>query len=215
MHLADYPRFYVIKYARLDLAGHQRYYRIHFIDIILYASCRRAASNADFRSPGKPHEKSACHRPSRLDGALKQENPMSYRFALAALLVAASASQEAAAQSKLPPCPSSRKTVWTDCEGTYTYDDWSKYFGAFKNDNRHGQGTMVYQDGQQYSGGFVNDRREGAGVYTSPNGNKWTGPFKNDKQNGRGVLTDKSGKVLKEGLWVDGVFLGETPAGGR
>lgn len=135
---------------------------------------------------------------------------MHHRTAPLALILLA-ISQPASAQSGLPPCPASRKVVWTDCQGAYTYDDWSKYMGAFKDDKRHGQGTIVYPDGQRYSGGFVSDRREGAGVYTSPNGNKWTGEFKNDKPNGRGVLTDKTGKVLKEGLWVDGVFAGEAP----
>lgn len=135
---------------------------------------------------------------------------MSHRAIAGAVLLSIVGLQPAFAQSKLPPCPASRKVVWTDCLGSYTYDDWSKYVGAFKDDKRHGEGTMTYQDGQQYQGGFVNDRREGAGVYTSPNGNRWTGAFKNDKPNGPGVLADKTGKVLKQGLWVDGVFAGET-----
>ncbi|WP_457798205.1 MORN repeat-containing protein [Methylocystis sp. S23] len=124
------------------------------------------------------------------------------------LLLSIAMTLSAAAQSEPPPCPTSRKVVWTDCLGSYIYDDWSKYVGAFKDDKRHGQGTMVYPDGQRYTGGFVADRREGAGVYTSPNGSKWTGDFKNDKPNGHGVLTDKTGKVLKEGLWIDGAFAG-------
>lgn len=135
--------------------------------------------------------------------------PLSRFVLLTLLLLSTSASQPAVAAGKLPPCPASRKVVWTDCEGAYTYDDWSKYVGVFKDDKRHGQGAIIYPDGQQYIGGFVNDRREGAGVYTSQNGNKWSGEFKNDKPNGRGVLTDKSGKILKEGVWVDGVFAGQ------
>ncbi|QGM97771.1 MORN repeat-containing protein [Methylocystis parvus] len=134
---------------------------------------------------------------------------MDHRVIFGAALLCIAVHQEAAAQDDLPPCPSSRRLVWNDCRGSYTYDDWSKYAGAFKNDKRHGQGAMIYPDGQKYSGGFVNDRREGAGVYTNPNGATWTGEFKNDKPNGRGVLADRSGKVLKEGVWVDGVFVGQ------
>jgi hypothetical protein len=135
------------------------------------------------------------------------------RATLAVALTALFAPACASAQSKLPPCPASRKAAWTDCHGAYTYDDWSKYVGEFKDDKRHGQGTMIYPDGQQYSGGFKKHRRDGAGVYTRPNGNKWAGEFKNDAPNGRGVLSDKAGKVLKEGFWADGVFAGAEPHG--
>ncbi|GLI92329.1 MORN repeat-containing protein [Methylocystis echinoides] len=123
----------------------------------------------------------------------------------AAMLVAAP--QLAAAQSKQPPCPTSRKIAWTDCDGSYTYDDWSTYVGGFKDDKRHGQGAMVYPDGQKYVGGFKFDRRDGPGVYTSPNRNRWAGEFRDDQPNGRGVLTDKDGKVLKAGVWEKGVFV--------
>jgi hypothetical protein len=128
-------------------------------------------------------------------------------FALLATLLMA---QHANAQSVLPPCPNSRKVVWTECQGAYVYDDWTKYVGEFRDDKKDGRGVATYPDGQQYSGGFKADRREGQGVYLSTNGNKWTGEFRNDKPNGRGVLTDKRGKVLKAGVWVDGVFAGET-----
>jgi hypothetical protein len=113
----------------------------------------------------------------------------------------------ALAQGKLPPCPVSRKIAWTDCEGSYTYDDWSTYTGGFKDDKRHGYGVIVYPDGQKYNGEFKYDRRDGPGVYTSPNGNKWTGVFKDDLPNGRGELTDKDGKVLKAGVWEKGVYI--------
>jgi hypothetical protein len=132
---------------------------------------------------------------------------MPFRNILGAALLFIATAQNVSAQSALAPCPSSRKVIWTECRGSYTYDDWSKYTGEFKDDKRHGQGSMVYPDGQIYTGGFANDRRDGAGVYTSPNGSKWTGEFKNDKPNGHGVLTDKTGKVLKEGLWADGAFV--------
>lgn len=153
-------------------------------------------------------------------------NPLSFFFppeagarrafpGLWASLALFAATAPGAAQTPAPPCPASRRVVWTDCEGSYTYDDWSKYVGAFKDDKRHGQGTMTYPDGQSYHGGFVNDRREGAGVYTAANGVRWTGKFRNDKPNGRGVLTDRAGKPLKEGLWADGVFIGDGGAAPR
>lgn len=127
---------------------------------------------------------------------------------LGALLAPYSANGE----SRLPSCPTSRKVLWSDCQGSYTYDDWSKYVGEFKDDKRHGQGNMVYPDGRQYSGEFKFDQREGAGVYSGPDGSKWIGAFRNDKPNGRGALYDKSGKVLKAGVWADGAFVGESLA---
>jgi hypothetical protein len=132
-----------------------------------------------------------------------------YLIFSAALLAAAP--QVAIAESKLPPCPASRKIAWTDCEGSYTYDDWSTYTGGFKDDKRDGQGTIVYPDGQKFTGGFKLDRRDGPGVYTSPNGNKWTGEFKDDLPNGRGELIDKTGKVVKAGVWEKGVYVEDKP----
>jgi hypothetical protein len=73
---------------------------------------------------------------------------MFHRFILTATLICVVSVEEACAQA-LPPCPVSRKIAWTACRGSYTYDDWSKYSGDFKDDKRHGQGTVVYPDGQK------------------------------------------------------------------
>lgn len=128
-----------------------------------------------------------------------------------AVLFAVFSAIAASAQSALPPCPTSRKLLWTDCQGTYVYDDWTKYVGEFKDDKKHGRGVIVYPDGKRYAGGFKSDLRDGPGVYTGPDGNSWTGEFRDDRPNGKGVLTDKSGKVLKSGFWRDGVYVGEEP----
>lgn len=137
------------------------------------------------------------------------------RKLLLPIILGALAPHLAGAETRLPPCPTSRKLVWTDCQGAYTYDDWSRYVGEFWNDRRHGQGTIAYPDGQVYTGGFKNDRRDGPGVYTNPSGVKWTGEFRDDRPNGHGVLTDRSGRVLKAGVWVDGKYVEDKAPSGR
>lgn len=73
--------------------------------------------------------------------------PLSRFLLLTLLLLSISAPQSAVAAGKLPPCPASRKVVWTDCEGAYTYDDWSKYVGVFKDDKRHGRARLFIRMG--------------------------------------------------------------------
>ena len=47
----------------------------------------------------------------------------------------------------LPPCGSPEST-WTNCVGTYTFDDGSKYVGGYKNGKRHGYGVYTKADGR-------------------------------------------------------------------
>ena len=54
----------------------------------------------------------------------------------------------------LPPCEGSGKSTWTNCFGTYTYADGTKYVGEYKNGKRHGQGTKTWPDGTVEKGTF-------------------------------------------------------------
>ncbi len=75
------------------------------------------------------------------------------RFLLLTLfLLSMLAPQSAVAAGKLPPCPVSRKVVWTDCEGAYTYDDWSKYVGAFKEAKDTGRVRLLIRMGSNIPG---------------------------------------------------------------
>ena len=53
----------------------------------------------------------------------------------------------------LPPCGSPEST-WTNCVGTYTFDDGSKYVGEWEDDNYHGHGTYTYASGSKYIGEY-------------------------------------------------------------
>ena len=68
------------------------------------------------------------------------------RIFLALLL--ATAWLDARAQSSLPPCPGDFKTTtWTNCFGTYTYYDGSKYVGEYRDGKRNGQGIEYAANG--------------------------------------------------------------------
>ena len=47
------------------------------------------------------------------------------------------------------PCPGSyNQDTWTNCQGTYTYTNGSKYVGAYREGEKRGQGTYTYADGR-------------------------------------------------------------------
>ena len=50
---------------------------------------------------------------------------------------------------------------WDNCYGTYTWDDGTKYVGAWKNDKKHGFGTYTYADGYIEVGQYENDEYVG------------------------------------------------------
>ena len=71
---------------------------------------------------------------------------------------------------------------WTNCIGTHTLPDGSKYVGEF-------------QFGQFF----------GHGTYTFPDESEYVGEFSSNTFNGQGTLIKADGSILK-GLWEDGVF---------
>ena len=60
----------------------------------------------------------------------------------------------------LPKCPSNWTwNTWTNCFGTFTWTDGSKYVGEFRDDKPNGQGTYIFADGSIHVGEI---RRMGA-----------------------------------------------------
>lgn len=83
----------------------------------------------------------------------------------------------------MPPCPGSYgKTTWTDCFGTFSHANGSKYVGEFKDDKINGQGTYTWAGGSKYVGEYKDGTRHGQGTYTYATG------------------------TVKEGMWVYGNF---------
>lgn len=123
----------------------------------------------------------------------------------------------------LPNCPDDPNVVWSNCQGTVTTPNGSKYVGEFKDDQRNGQGIYIWPDGSKYAGefsnneiygqgiltqpngvkyigGFIDTKRDGQGILMFPDGAKYIGEFKDDKFNGQGAYTRTDGTV-KEGIW--------------
>ena len=55
----------------------------------------------------------------------------------------------------LPDCVGSWSiTNWTNCIGTYTWENGDKYVGEFRYDDRTGFGTYNFSNGDKYVGQF-------------------------------------------------------------
>ena len=97
---------------------------------------------------------------------------------LFAVLLVVTAWLDGYAQSSLPPCPGDTSSVWTNCFGSYSYLDGSKYVGEWKDDNRSGRGS-----------------------YTLSSGDKYVGSFRNNARHGEGIQYNKDGSVSESGVW--------------
>lgn len=73
-------------------------------------------------------------------------------------------SHGAIAQGRLPACPGSYGTDWTNCSGTVIAPNGDKYVGEFKDDRFHGQGTLISANGHKYAGEFRDGARSGPGT---------------------------------------------------
>lgn len=97
------------------------------------------------------------------------------------------------AQSSLPACQGRDVTTWSNCVGTATFTNSSKYFGEFKDGKSNGQGTETFANGSKYVGNFKDDKRNGQGTYTFITGDKYVGEFKDNNYNGQGTITFANG----------------------
>ena len=82
--------------------------------------------------------------------------------------------------SDLQKCPSDTAAVWSNCFGTYSYDDGTNYTGEFKDDQMNGQGTYTEASGDIYVGKFKDGLYHGQGTITSPDGTVFTGTWDKD-----------------------------------
>jgi len=95
---------------------------------------------------------------------------------------------------------------WTNCFGTYNWDDGTKYVGEWKDDKRDGQGTYTYSSGGKYVGEWKDDKRDGQGTYTYPSGDKYVGEWKDHKLNGKVIFFNADGSILRQGIYKDNEF---------
>ena len=93
----------------------------------------------------------------------------------------------------LPPCPEEPEEPWSNCIGTYLYENGDKYVGEFSDGMRNGNGTYTYANGNKYKGLWREDKKNGKGEFIFRNGNKYVGDFVAGKWTGNGTLTNYFG----------------------
>jgi hypothetical protein len=64
-----------------------------------------------------------------------------------------------------------------------------------------GFGTKTYQDGSRYIGAFVQGNRQGIGICFWKNGSRFFGEWKLDKPEGVGVFINAQ-SLKQQGLWI-------------
>ena len=63
------------------------------------------------------------------------------------VILVAAAWPTADAQSSLPPCPEDSPVAWTNCFGSFTWDNGTTYTGEWKDDKYYGQGSLISHKG--------------------------------------------------------------------
>ncbi len=121
-----------------------------------------------------------------------------------AAILAATLALLATPAAALPPCPEI-SVVWTGCTGSFAFDDGAIYVGEWRNDKPSGQGTYTWPSGARYVGEWRDDKRHGQGTLTSP-GLKFVGEWRDDRLHGRGSMYYPDGRILQQGVWIDGRF---------
>ena len=66
--------------------------------------------------------------------------------------------------------------------GTYTFNNGTKYSGTWKNGNINGECEMLFNDGSSYIGEVNGGKRNGFGAQTYSDNSKWIGNWKNDER---------------------------------
>ena len=70
-----------------------------------------------------------------------------------------------------------------------------------------GQGLYTLANGDVYAGAYHHNKKHGVGKYTSATtGEVFRGTWDTNKRHGHGECLAANGRVLKEGVWKDGVF---------
>ncbi len=72
-------------------------------------------------------------------------------------------------------------------QGTYVWEDGTKYEGESKKGKEHGQGKIVWANGDTYEGEWKNGEEHGQGKMVWVNGVTYEGEWKNGKMYGEGI----------------------------
>lgn len=91
--------------------------------------------------------------------------------------------------------------------GNVVWFDNARYSGTFSGYEISGKGTYVWPNRERYEGSFRNNMRHGKGTMYYSDGSKHYGKWKNNKKNGKGQVYDKNGKLIKDGIWENDIFI--------
>jgi hypothetical protein len=83
--------------------------------------------------------------------------------------------------------------------------------GCSSGNCNNGQGTYVFDDGSKFVGNFLNGKLHGQGTYTTTKGERYVGEFRNGMYNGYGTYYYNNGTV-NEGQWENNEFRGSLAA---
>ena len=92
----------------------------------------------------------------------------------------------------------------------YKYGSGVKYFGGWKNGEKHGVGTMMDNHpqtwGNIYVGNWVDGMQHGHGRLETDHGSVYEGDFLHGQKNGKAIEIDRNNHVYK-GQWREGKFV--------
>lgn len=77
------------------------------------------------------------------------------------------------------------------------------YWGDWKDNKRNGNGSFAWENGTKYEGEWKDDKRNGEGTMFMSNGNQFSGTWKNDRMNGKFLLRSKDGTLIEEAMYKD------------
>lgn len=81
-------------------------------------------------------------------------------------------------------------------QGTYYWEDGSKYEGEWENGTRTGYGVMTWANGAKYAGYWSKSQRSGYGEMKYSNNNIYKGDWLVDKRNGTGEFIFSDGTIF-------------------
>jgi hypothetical protein len=96
-------------------------------------------------------------------------------------------------------------------DGSFQFDDGSKYTGQLKDGVFHGIGIRVWEDGTIYSGDWKKGVIQGHGRIIYPSGVEYIGSWNKGVKSGRGTLFRKNGTMFT-GDWEDGLVRKPLPS---
>lgn len=92
----------------------------------------------------------------------------------------------------------------TKTKTTLKYQNGDIYEGEVVNNIPNGKGKYTYANGSIYDGNWTNGKFDGKGKFTANNGAYYDGEWKNGLREGKGKTVDGNGKLLYEGIWING-----------